>query len=162
VTVRSESGSRRDAIARRRWVVHIALIVGFLAAVLSAIELSKKYLGHSGVTDHAIIGLVVFGIVLVHLIQRRHTIGRLLTRMIGGSRETRLRLVWSDAILWFLILNVTVSGVVDFIHGQAVYLPIPGPYALQRWHELSALILLVYVIVHVIRRRNRLRNSRVR
>ena len=162
--VRSESRSRRDPIARNRWIIHVALIVGFLAAIISAIELSKKYLGHSGVTDHTIIGLAVFAFVLVHLIQRRRTIARLVKRFTGdnGSGKTRMRLAGSDMILWFLILNVTLSGVLDFRRGQAIYLPIPGPYALQRWHELSALILVVYVTVHVIRRRARLRTSRVR
>jgi hypothetical protein len=64
-------------------------------------------------------------------------------------------------ILWLLTLNATVSGLVDFVRGHAVYLPIPGPYIFQRWHEVSALILVVYVIVHVTRRRARLRNSRI-
>jgi hypothetical protein len=145
-------------------MVHLALIAGFVAAVLSAIELSKKYLGHSGVTNHSIIGLVVLGFVVVHLIQRRRTVARLSARLAGlrKSTETRTRLAVSDAILWLLTLNVMVSGFVDFVNGQTVYLPIPGPDAFRKWHEMGALVLIVYVIVHVLRRRTRLRTSRIR
>jgi hypothetical protein len=140
------------------------LIVGFLAAVLSAIELSKKYLGHSGVTDHSIIGLVVLAFVLVHLIQRRRTVGRLSTTLVGlrRSTETRTRLAVSDAILWLLTLNVMVSGFVDFVVGHTIFLSIPGPDIIRKWHEMGALVLIVYVIVHVLRRRTRLRTSRIR
>lgn len=163
MAVRTSPRSRRHSISRNRWTVHIALIVGFAGTVASAIELSKKYLGHSGITDHTIIGLAVFGLVLVHLYQRRHTVGRLLARFVGrGSGEARKRLAVSDMILWLLALDVTVSGFMDFVRGSAIYLPIPGPPFIQRWHELSALVLIVYVIVHATRRRARLRTSRIR
>jgi hypothetical protein len=55
-----------------------------------------------------------------------------------------------------------VSGVADFIVGHTILLPIPGPNILQKWHALSVVVLLVYVIVHVVRRRKRLRTSHVR
>ncbi|MGA2295009.1 MAG: hypothetical protein ABSG24_07255 [Acidimicrobiales bacterium] len=156
--------SKGDHSARNRWFVHLALIVGFLAAVGSAIFLSKKYLGHSGTTDHSIIGLVVLALVAVHLIQRRHTVGRLLSRLVGrgGKTGTRSRQAVSDLILWLLFLNATISGVADFIVGHTIFLSIPGPNILQKWHAMSVLILLVYVIVHVIKRRSRLRSSRIR
>lgn len=161
---RSESGSRRDSITRRRWVVHVALILAFLAAVASAIFLSKKYLGHSGTTDHSIIGLIVLALVVVHLIQRRSTVKRLISKLVGrrGSTETRPRQAESDLILWLLTLNATISGLVDFIKGQTIYLSIPGPAFFHKWHAMSVLVLLVYVIVHVLRRRARLRTSRIR
>jgi uncharacterized membrane protein YoaK (UPF0700 family) len=76
VTNRTEPASRKDTIARSRWTIHQLLIVGFLAAVVSAILLSKKYLGHSGTTNHSIIGLIVLVLVLMHLWQRRRTVGR--------------------------------------------------------------------------------------
>ncbi len=164
MTVQSESRSRREYISRNRWIVHLALIVGFVTAILSAIELSKKYLGHSGVTDHSIIGVVVLGFILVHLIQRRRTVGRLASRLAGlrGSTETRRRLAVSDTILWLLTLDVMVSGFVDFVDGHTIFLPIPGPDQFRKWHEMAALVLVVYVIVHVLRRRSRLRTSRIR
>ncbi|MGC1418646.1 MAG: hypothetical protein WA786_00815 [Acidimicrobiales bacterium] len=158
------AGSKGDHWSRNRWLVHVALIVGFLAAVGSAIFLSKKYLGHSGTTDHSIIGLMVLALVIVHLIQRRHTVQRLLSRLVGrgGGSGARSRQAVSDLILWLLFLNATISGVADFIVGHTIFLSIPGPNILQKWHAISVLALLVYVIVHVTRRRSRLRSSRIR
>lgn len=159
----SQSTSRKDAIARRRWTVHLLLIVGFVSAVASAIFLSKKYLGHSGTTNHSIIGLIVLALVLAHLWQRRRTVWRLITGFRSRrSPGTRKRMAVSDSILWLLFLNATVSGVADFIVGHTIFLSIPGPTILQKWHAMSVLTLLVYVIVHVIRRRARLRTSHVR
>jgi hypothetical protein len=164
MAVRSEVGSRGDSFARRRWLVHLALILGFLAAVISAVFLSKKYFGYSGTTDHSIIGLVVLGLVLVHLTQRRRTVKRLLSQLFGSKNATvhRSRLAESDMILWLLTLNAMVSGVADFVVGHTIFLPIPGPNILQKWHATSVLVLLVYVIVHVVRRRKRLRTSHIR
>jgi len=164
VLARSRPGTHGDSIARNRWWVHLALMLGFLAATLSAIFLSKKYLGHSGTTNHSIIGLAVFVLVLIHLTQRRHTVRRLLTWLFGRSRATgpRFRLAVSDAILWLLTLNAMVSGVADFLVGHEIYLPVPGPNIFQKWHTISVLVLLGYVIVHVARRRKRLRRSHVR
>jgi hypothetical protein len=160
----SAPASRSDSIARRRWAVHLALILGFLAATVSAVFLSRKYLGNSGTTDHSIIGLLVFALVLVHLTQRRHTVSRLVSRFFGrrGSSGHRTRLAASDMILWILTLNAMVSGFVDFLVGHTIFLSIPGPSILQKWHAMSVLILLVYVIVHVVRRRGRLRASHIR
>jgi hypothetical protein len=152
-----------SAVARNRWLVHLALIFGFLAATLSPIFLSKKYLGHSGTTDHAIIGLLVLALVMVHLIQRRHTVGRLVSRLVGhrGSGH-QLRQSLSDLVLWILTLNAMVSGLMDYLDGHTILLPIPGPFIFQKWHLMSALLLLIYATVHVVRRRKRLRFSRVR
>jgi len=164
VAIRTETGSRGDSIARNRWLVHLALILGFLVATISAVFLSRKYLGHSGTTDHSIIGLLVLAFVIVHLIQRRQTVKRLLTRLFGrrSSVGRQSRLVVSDVTLWILTLNAMVSGLVDFLVGHTIYLAIPGPYVLQKWHAMSILVLLVYVIVHVVRRRKRLRASHIR
>lgn len=163
MSIRTESDSRKDSVARRRWTVHLLLIVGFLAATLSPIFLSKKYLFHSGTTNHAIIGLIVLALVLVHLWQRRRTVWRLVSRFWGPrSPGARTRLAVSDVILWLLFLNTTISGIADFIVGHTIFLSLPGPNILQKWHALAVLVLLVYVIVHVIRRRTRLRTSHVR
>jgi uncharacterized membrane protein len=163
MTIRTEPETRRDSISRRRWAVHLLLIVGFLAATLSPIFLSKKYLGYSGTTDHSIIGLIVLAFVLVHLWQRRHTIWRLISRFWGRrSPGARKRLAVSDLILWLLFLNVMISGIADFIVGHTIFLSIPLPNILQKWHAMGVLVLLVYVTVHVVRRRKRLRTSHVR
>jgi hypothetical protein len=157
----SKTDPRRDSVSRNRWVVHFALILGYVAAVASAIFLSRKYLGHSGTTDHAIIGLLVFALVIVHLIQRRHTVRRLAVRLFGHSPGRQSRQAASDTILWILMLNTMASGAADFIVGHTILLPIPGPYLFQKWHLMSALVLLIYVIVHVVRRRKRILTSRV-
>jgi len=65
-------------------------------------------------------------------------------------------------ILWILTLNAMVSGVADFMVGHTIFLSIPGPNILQKWHAMSVLVLLVYVIVHVVRRRKRLWTSHIR
>jgi len=164
LTIRSKRGSSGDTIARNRGLIHLALILGFLAAVLSPIFLSRKYFGHSGTTDHSIIGLLVLALVIVHLTQRRHTVRRLISRLFGRQSGAghRPRQAVSDTILWILTLNAMVSGVADFIVGHTIFLPIPGPNILQKWHAISVLALLVYVIVHVVQRRGRLRTSHIR
>jgi len=88
-------------MARNRWLVHLALILGFLVAVISALFLSRKYLGHSGTTDHSIIGLLVLALVFVHLTQRRQTVRRLISRLFGrpSSPARQSRLAVSDTIL---------------------------------------------------------------
>lgn len=157
------SPSRADASARRRWAVHLALIVGFLAAVGSAVVLSRKYLGHAGTTNHSIIGLVVLALILIHLAQRRRTVGRLFAALTGRKNTTgrARRQASSDLVLWLLTLNVMVSGVADFLVGHTIFLPIPGPNLLQKWHAAGVVVLLIYVIVHVLRRRKRLRRSHI-
>jgi heme exporter protein D len=116
-------------------------------------------LGHSGTTDHAIIGLLVFALVIAHLVQRRHTVRRLISRLFGRPAGRQSRQAVSDAILWIVTLNTMVSGAADFIVGHTIILPIPGPYIFQKWHAMSAVVLVVYLIVHVIRRRKRLLTS---
>jgi hypothetical protein len=71
-----------------------------------------------------------------------------------------IRLTVSDLLLLFITLNVLVSGVVDWDRGTPVQLPLPGPFG--RWHAISGLALIVYLAVHVWRRRKRLRRSTIR
>lgn len=154
----------RDAVAQWRWSVHLALMVSFAAALVSAIFLSRNYLGHSGVADHSIIGGVVLAIVVIHLVQRRRTVGRLLRRLAGAadSSSAQVRLALSDSILWLLLLMAMGSGLADFVTGRTIMLPssvVPG--RLGKWHLDSVVALLVYVVVHVLRRRRRLRTSHV-
>ncbi len=155
------TSSRRDGAISRRWVLHLALIAGFVATFVTAIFLSKRYLGLSGVADHAVVSLLVFAFVLVHLFQRRRTIRSLFARR-AVVAAPRARLARSDLVLWLLTLNAMISGAADFLNGTTIYLPIPGPIIFQKWHALSVLILLAYVTTHVTRRRRRLRTSHVR
>jgi hypothetical protein len=162
MNVEQSTPARSVHLARNRWIVHLALIIGFLATVGTAIELSKRYFGFSGTTDHAIVGLVVLALVLVHLWQRRHTVARLWSQCFtSAAPTTRKKMAIADLILWLLLLNVMVSGMADFVVGHTIFLPIPGPSIVQKWHGFGALVLLVYVTVHVVRRRTRLRRSRI-
>ncbi|MDE3094283.1 MAG: hypothetical protein KGJ47_10945 [Acidobacteriota bacterium] len=143
-------------------MVHLTLIVGFAASLATAITLSKKFLGHSGTTNHAIVSVVVLVVILAHLYQRRHTVARLSSQLLrrrGRAKNSRLAI--SDTILWLIVANTMVSGVADYVVGHTIFLPIPGPVVFQKWHGFSAIVLLVYVTVHVLRRRRRLRTSHI-
>lgn len=154
---------QRDGVARRRWLVHLALMASFVVALASSIFLSDTYLGHSGVTDHSIVGGVVLALVVVHLVQRRRTVWRLMKGLarVASSSSAQVRLAMSDLILWLLLLNATGSGLADFVSGRTIMLPGP-PSRLGKWHLDSVVVLLGYVLVHVLRRRARLRTSHVR
>jgi hypothetical protein len=162
VVTRTNAADRRSA-ANVRFVVHLLLVAAFVATLLSALEISRHYFGHSGITDHAIIGFVVLAFIAVHLVQRRHTVKRLLATLTHQTKNSASsRRATSDLILWLLTLNVMLSGTVDFVIGHETLLPIPGPFLFQKWHGFSAIVLFVYVTVHVIRRRKRFRTSRIR
>jgi hypothetical protein len=74
--------------------------------------------------------------------------------------ERRVRLAVSDLVLLFITLNVLVSGLVDWSRGQPTQLPLPIPF--DRWHLDSGIVLVVYLTVHVLRRRTRLLRSTIR
>ena len=161
--VEAEPRRRASTATRRRWLIRVLLIVGFPASALSPVFLSRRYLGPSGTTDHAVVSLVVPALALVHLWQRRHTVKRLATQLLrprharsGDSFQAE-----SNLMRWILTLNAMVSGVADYLVGRPIYLRVLGPFILQKWHAMSALVLLAYVITHVIRRRRRLRLSHI-
>jgi hypothetical protein len=147
---------------RRRWYVHLALIVSLAGSLLSLI-----YLSHS-ITIHVIFGVWFMAMLLFHFYQRRRTIKSLLTRLIGVQSRTRAttRLVISDIILELLVLDVLASGLVDCLNHHATEFPFASalglPPGLSQWHKLAALVLVVYATVHIIRRRKRLRHSHIR
>lgn len=154
----------RDVITgeRRRWYVHLGLLVTLAGALASLITLS-----HS-ITAHVVIGVSFMALMLCHLYQRRRTVRSLLTQLVtrhGRARRLR-RLAVSDLILEFLVANVLLSGIVDALNHHAAYLPLVGslglPPGLTRWHQLSSLVLVVYAIVHFSRRWGRLRRSHIR
>jgi hypothetical protein len=154
-----ENERPRSARARARWLVHLCLIAVFLGTLAALV-------GTTGTTLHILIGLAFGGVVVVHLIQRRHTVVNLL----GGLAHAKVwvrprgRLAVSDLVLAALTLNVIVSGLVDWLKGYKTELPLSAlglPQNLMSWHALSALVLTVYLAVHVLRRRKRLRRSSI-
>ena len=139
-----------------RWAVHLGLLCT-AAAALGTLELL-----HVRVAIHTDVGLVFAGLVVVHLAQRRRTIARMAAQVVRARTfvERRIRLAVSDVLLLFITLNMLVSGVVDWSRGVPTQLPLPKPF--HRWHLTSGVVLVVYLAVHIWRRRKRLRRSAIR
>ena len=138
-----------------RGLVHLGLL---LTAAGALATLTILYIRNA---IHADIGLAFVGLVVVHLAQRRRTVARLMSQLARAKSfaERRIRLAASDLILAFLTLNVLVSGVLDWSRGEPIQLPLPRPF--DRWHLLSSVALVIYLVVHVWRRRTRLRRSTI-
>jgi hypothetical protein len=117
--------------------------------------------------QHLAVGSAFVALVVVHLVQRRHTVARLLGNL-GRARtwfRRRARLVWSDLVLTLLMLNVLVSGTYDLVTGNQVILhprSIGIPFRDIGWHVSAALLLFAYLCVHVGRRWGRIRHSVIR
>jgi hypothetical protein len=147
---------------RHRWLVHLWLIVTFVAAPLSLL------FTHHSMTIHIGLALAFFGLECVHLTQRRRTTGRLATQFahLRSWCKPRGRLAFSDLILLLFTLNVMVSGMVDWLVGYNTPFPLRTltglPISYIGWHTLSTLVLIVYLLVHIVRRRKHLRISRIR
>lgn len=146
----------------RRWYVHLALLVTLAGSLVTLI-----YLSHS-ITVHVIFGVAFMVFLLFHLYQRRRTVASLAKQVVGTRPRTKgpSRLALSDTILELLVANVLASGIVDALNHQATELNFLGsigfPPGLIQWHKLASLILVVYIIVHVSRRRRKLRHSHIR
>ena len=142
--------------ARSRFAVHLGLLCS-AAAALGTLQLL-----HVRVAYHADVGLAFVGLVLVHLIQRRHTLARMAKGTVRARTlaERTIRLVVSDGLLFIITVNVLLSGIVDWSRGAPTRVPLPKPF--YRWHLDSGLVLVVYLVVHVWHRRRRLRRSTIR
>ncbi len=146
--------------SRARWLVHLWLI-GTFAGSLAALVFSQS------LTVHVVIGLAFVALAGVHVVQRRHTVTRLLGNL-GRIRtwfSRRGRLAWSDLVLTLLTLNLLASGIYDLLSTNKgmvrlsdVGIPLPD----IGWHTLSAIVLLGYLSVHVARRWCHLRRSAIR
>jgi hypothetical protein len=143
---------------RRIWargLVHLGLLLTTAGALAT---LTILYIRNA---IHADIGLAFVGLVIVHLVQRRRTVARMMTQLarVRSFAERRLRFASSDLLLAFITLNVLVSGVLDWRRGEPIQIPLPRPFA--RWHLLSGVALVLYLIFHVWHRRKRLRKSTI-
>jgi hypothetical protein len=143
-----------------RWLVHLLLLASFAASLATVTLITEG-------TLHLVVGLAFVALVVVHVVQRRHTVIRLLGNL-GRARSwaaRRGRLAWSDTLLALLAINVLVSGTWDLLSGTQVILhprSVGIPFRDIGWHVLSALVLLAFLCVHVARRWGRLRRSVVR
>jgi hypothetical protein len=143
-----------------RFAVHLLLLATF-AASLATVTLLTEGL------PHLVVGLSFVALVGAHVVQRRHTVARLLGNLVRARTWVRRqgRLAWSDLILALLTVNVLVSGTYDLATGNKVILhprDVGIPFRDIGWHVASALVLLVYLGVHVARRWGRIRRSVIR
>ena len=145
---------------RARFVVHLCLLATFAASLATVTLITEGW-------PHLVVGLAFVALAGVHVAQRRHTVARLLGNL-GRARtwfRRRGRLAWSDVVLALLTLNVLVSGTYDLLSGNQVILhprDVGIPFRDIGWHVASALVLLVYLCMHVARRWGRIRRSAIR
>jgi hypothetical protein len=147
--------------AHNRWLVHLGMILSFVAALGALVYFQ-------GSTMHIFLGLVFVAFVCAHITQRRHTAVNMAAHLVRVRSwiKPRGRLAWSDLILAVLTLNVLVSGTVDWVVGHNTALPIQALTGLHihflGWHGFSGVVLFCYLLVHVLRRKKRLRTSHIR
>ena len=145
---------------RARFAVHLLLLATFAASLATVTLITEGW-------PHLVVGLAFVALVGVHVVQRRHTVARLLGNL-GRVRtwfRRRGRLAWSDVVLTLLTINVLISGIYDLASGNQVILhsrSVGIPFRDIGWHVASALVLLVYLCVHVARRWGRIRRSAIR
>ncbi len=145
---------------RVRFLVHLLLLATFAVSLATVTAITEGW-------PHLVVGSVFVAVVSVHVVQRRHTVARLLGNL-GRARtwiRRRGRLAWSDLILALLTINVLVSGIYDLATGNQVILhprSVGIPFRDIGWHVSAALLLLTYLCVHVVRRWGRIRRSVIR
>lgn len=165
VTTESPSPSPGAAVApghrsQARFAVHLLLLATFAASLATVTVITEGW-------PHLVIGSAFVALVGVHVVQRQHTVARLLGSLVRAHTwvHRRGRLAWSDLVLSLLTLNVLVSGTYDLVTGNQVILhprSIGVPFRDIGWHVSAALVLLAYVCVHVARRWGRIRRSVIR
>jgi hypothetical protein len=138
------STTTRRRSARRRWV-HLGLIGS--AVVSLAWE--------PVLTIHIFVGLLLVALVVTHLAQRRRVSTALLAGLVRRrsipSRSTRTAA--ADLLLLAVTTLMFASGLWDWLAGHPTRI---------RWHALSGVALAALVLIHTVRRRRRLLDSRVR
>jgi hypothetical protein len=145
-----DASSRRAAYRR---LVHLGLA---LTAVVSlwAFMLAR---GDPILTVHIGFGLLFVGLVVTHLVQRRRTGAKLLSRLARRPswRVRSVRLAVSDLLLLVATVAVLVTGLWDWLLPHANWRGI-------HWHAVSGLLLTALLVVHTVRRGRRLWRSQVR
>jgi hypothetical protein len=152
--------ARQGSRMQFRFVIHLLLLVAFAASLATVTIVTEG-------VPHLVVGSVFFGLVLVHIVQRRHTVARLAVALGQPFKwpKRRGRMAWSDLTLALLTLNALISGVYDLGTGSQVILhprAVGIPFRDIGWHVSAALLLLAYLCVHVARRWGRIRRSAIR
>lgn len=130
---------------RARWWVH----VGLIAATTVSLVLEPI------LTIHIVLGFVFVALVVIHLGQRRRVGTALLSRLRQAPDLVRktTRLAVADVLLGVLTLAMFGSGMWDWVLGHPTRI---------RWHAITGVVLAGCLVVHTLRRRGRLRTSRIR
>ncbi len=138
----------RDVTRRAllRWLVHLGLI----GTVVVSLVFEPLVL-----TIHIAVGLVFATLAGMHLAQRRRVSARLLARL---ARVQALvtpggRLALADTLLAVLTAGMLASGFWDWFAGHPTRI---------RWHAITGVVLAILLLIHTVRRRSRLRRSKVR
>ena len=152
--------SRQERRAQFRFVIHVLLLAAFAASLATVTIVTEG-------VPHLVVGSAFLGLVLVHIVQRRHTVARLTVALGRPFRWPKRQgaMAWSDLTLALLALNALISGVYDLATGSQVILhprSIGIPLRDIGWHVSAALLLLAYLCVHVARRWGRIRRSAIR
>ena len=133
---------RRSAL---RWLVHVGLIVTAMISLVLEPEL----------TLHVVFGVLFVLLVMCHLLQRRR-VSRRLARRLLLVRKLLLpgsRMALADGFLFIITSAMLFSGFWDLW----------APHHTKiRWHAITGVVLTVFLIVHSLRRRKRLRLSTIR
>lgn len=153
----TETREQGRTLQSQRWQVHLGLLVTFVLSLAVLVV-------HTSLVVHELVGVIFAGYVVIHIKQRQR-ISVLLVHQLKtpGRWFARLgRMAWADAFLGFITANAILSGVADIVAGRPVFIPSLGPLPSIRWHSLSVIALLIFLTVHVVRRRRRLRASKIR
>lgn len=157
--VSARLGQRRHPMGAR-FLVHLVLLATFAASLATVTAMTEGW-------PHLVIGSTFVALVSIHVVQRRHTVARLLGNLARPLSwlTRRGRLAWSDMLLTLLTLNVLASGIYDLATGNQLILrprSVGIPFRDIGWHVSAALLLLAYLCVHVARRWSRIRRSVIR
>ena len=150
----------RGRRTRARFAVHLGLLAAFAASLATVTLITEGW-------PHLVVGLAFVALAGLHVVQRRHTIARLLRNLGHASKWLRRqgRLAWSDVVLALLTINVLASGTYDLLSGNQLILhprSVGIPFRDIGWHVSAALLLTAYLAVHVARRWGRIRRSAIR
>lgn len=130
-----------------RWLVHLGLVgTTIVSLVVEPLILAI----------HIVLGLAFAVLAVAHLIQRRRVSARLLARLSRPGRTLAGpagRLALADSLLAAMTAGMLVSGFWDWLTGHPTRI---------RWHAITGVALTVLLVAHTVRRRSRLRRSKVR
>ena len=137
------------ASGRRSSTARLAVHVGLVLTVVVSLVFEPV------LTLHIVVGFAFLGLVGAHLWQRRRVTAQLTRRLTHPATwwAPAGRLALADVLLSSLTVAMLGSGLWDWLA--------PHPTRI-RWHAITGVALTVLLFSHTVRRRRRLRHSRVR